>query len=83
MLDNCKIHHIGYAVKSINRTAEIYKANGWCQSVVVFDPVQQTNITFLTKEGCQKIELVEDVQCADNRDIRNSMGGVKSRLIIY
>lgn len=83
MLKDCKIHHIGYAVKSIARTTAIYTVNGWSQSEVVFDPIQQTNITFLTKEGCQRIELVEDAQSADDKGVRNAMGGVKSRLIIY
>jgi len=80
MLKDCKIHHIGYAVKSIERTAAIYTANGWSQSEVVFDPVQQTNITFLTKEGCQKIELVEGAQSVDNEHVRNAMGGGKKQI---
>lgn len=80
MLSNCKIHHIGYAVKSIERTAAIYTTNGWSQSEVVFDPIQQTNITFLTKDGCQKIELVEDAQSADNKGIRNAIGEGKKQI---
>lgn len=80
MLKDCKIHHIGYAVKSIERTAAYYTANGWTQSEAVFDPVQQTNISFLTKEGCQKIELVEDVQSANNERVRNAVGGGKKQI---
>lgn len=59
MLKDCTFHHIGYAVKSIAKTATHYVDAGYSLSKVVFDPIQQTNIAFLTTENCTRIELVE------------------------
>lgn len=61
MLDSFRFHHIGVAVKSIEQTAAVYVAGGYTQSATTFDPVQNVNICWLTKEGMPTVELLEPV----------------------
>lgn len=61
MLKNCQFHHIGYAVKDIERTAKYYTATGWQLSEVYTDTIQNTYIAFLTREGFPMIELVAPI----------------------
>jgi methylmalonyl-CoA/ethylmalonyl-CoA epimerase len=56
-----KFHHIGIAVKSIDKTAAVYVAGGYNRSVTTFDSVQNVNICWLTKEGMPIVELLEPV----------------------
>jgi methylmalonyl-CoA/ethylmalonyl-CoA epimerase len=56
-----KFHHIGVAVKSIDKTASIYVEAGYKQSQTIFDPIQDVNICWLTKAGMPTIELLEPV----------------------
>ena len=61
MLESMAFHHIGVAVKSIDATAPMYEAGGYKRSEVVFDPIQNVNICWLTKEGAPIVELLEPV----------------------
>lgn len=61
MLDSFKFHHIGVAVKDIVKTAFVYKEGGYFASDAIFDPVQNVNICWLTKEGMPTVELLEPV----------------------
>lgn len=61
MLDSMKFHHIGVAVKSIDKTAAVYVAGGYKQSATTFDPVQNVNICWLTKEGMPTVELLAPI----------------------
>lgn len=61
MLDSMKFHHIGVAVREINATAAMYVAGGYNQSETIFDPNQNVNICWLTKEGMPLVELLEPV----------------------
>lgn len=61
MLDSMKFHHIGVAVRDINATAALYVAGGYQQSETIFDPNQNVNICWLTKEGMPVVELLEPV----------------------
>ena len=61
MLDTMKFHHMGVAVKEIEKTAAVYVQGGYKQSVTTFDPIQQVKICWLTKEGMPTVELVEPV----------------------
>lgn len=56
-----KFHHIGVAVKDISATATVYVAGGYRQSEVIFDPEQNVNICWLTKDGMPVVELLEPV----------------------
>ena len=56
-----KFHHIGMAVKNINATAAIYENGGYRMSEIVFDPIQNVNICWLTKEEAPIIELLAPV----------------------
>ena len=58
MLSNFHFHHIGYAVTSIEKTMYYYIDGGYSCSSVIFDPIQNVNICFLTKEGEPMIEPV-------------------------
>lgn len=61
MLSNFKFHHIGVAVKEIDATASVYEQGGYHRSTSIFDPVQNVNICWLTKEGMPIVELLAPV----------------------
>ena len=56
-----KFHHIGVAVKDISATAAVYVSGGYHQSEITYDPEQNVNICWLTKEGMPVVELLEPV----------------------
>lgn len=58
MLDSFRFHHIGIAVKSIDDTASIYVSGGYQQSPTVFDPIQNVNICWLSKDCMPLVELL-------------------------
>lgn len=61
MVDSMKFHHIGVAVKDIEKTAAVYVQGGYNQSATTFDSIQNVNICWLTKEGMPTIELLAPV----------------------
>src|SRR5574344_2148248 len=61
MLSSMKFHHIGVAVKDIEKTAAVYVQGGYEQSITTFDPVQNVNICWLTKDGMPIVELLAPV----------------------
>lgn len=61
MLESFSFHHIGVAVKSIEETANLYRRGGYYCSATVFDPIQNVNICWLTKEGMPTVELLAPV----------------------
>jgi methylmalonyl-CoA/ethylmalonyl-CoA epimerase len=61
MLSSFKFHHIGLAVKSIDKTAQTYELGGYNRSGTTFDPIQNVNICWLRKEGMPMVELLEPV----------------------
>lgn len=61
MLDSFRFHHIGVAVKDIDATAAIYEGAGYRMSDIVFDPIQNVNICWLTKDGMPIVELLAPV----------------------
>ena len=61
MLDSFKFHHIGVAVKDLDATASVYEQGGYKRSSSIFDPVQNVNICWLTKEGMPIVELLAPV----------------------
>ena len=61
MLDSFKFHHIGFAVKDTDATASVYEQGGYKRSSSVFDPIQNVNICWLTKEGAPIVELLAPV----------------------
>lgn len=52
------VNHVGYAVRDIPKTAQIYINAGWELSPVFEEEIQRTKIAFLSKEGFPTIELV-------------------------
>ncbi|MDR2917489.1 MAG: VOC family protein [Tannerella sp.] len=59
MLPDFKFHHIGIATTDIDKTAEYYLDTGFSMTEKVTDPVQNVKISFLTKDGMPRIELLE------------------------
>lgn len=57
-----KLDHIGYAVKDIKETAQVYINGGWALSKLFEEKVQNASIAFLTKEGFPTIELVAPLE---------------------
>ena len=61
MLESFKFHHIGVAVKDIDKTAAMYVGGGYQKSEPIFDPVQNVTICWLTKAGMPTVELLAPV----------------------
>ena len=61
MLETFKFHHIGVAVKDIDATASVYEQGGYHRSSTIFDPIQNVNICWLTKDGTPTVELLAPV----------------------
>jgi methylmalonyl-CoA/ethylmalonyl-CoA epimerase len=83
MINNFEFHHIGYAVYSINDTADLYKFLGFTSTDIVYDAVQNCRIAFLRKENLPLIELVEPVN--EDSPVYNYLGksGVTPYHICY
>ena len=52
-------HHIGIAVTDITKTASFYVSCGYRQSETIFDPIQNINICWLSKDNSPIIELLQ------------------------
>lgn len=61
MLSEFKFHHIGVATSDPEATAFVYEQGGYHRSMLIFDPVQNVNICWLTKEGMPTVELLAPV----------------------
>lgn len=61
MLNEFIFHHIGMAVKDLDATASLFEQGGYKRSVSIFDPIQNVNICWLTKEGVPTVELLAPV----------------------
>ena len=54
-----KVHHVGYAVKSIEDARKEFELLGFrCESKAVLDSVRKVRILFMTNDTC-RIELIE------------------------
>lgn len=58
MLKEFRFHHIGVAVNDIEATASVYEQGGYHRSVTIYDPIQNVNICWLTKDGSPILELL-------------------------
>lgn len=62
LLQGAKLHHIGFAVRSISRTVEGFAASigAFWKGEVIHDPLQQVRVTFMSRDvPGPLIELVE------------------------
>ncbi|MFM2290707.1 MAG: hypothetical protein RIS29_520 [Bacteroidota bacterium] len=59
MLPGFTFHHIGYATRSISKTADFFIQIGYRLSDLVYDEKQRVTIAFLSREDSPLIELVE------------------------
>jgi len=54
-----KVHHVGYAVKSIEDARKEFELLGFrCESETVLDNIRKVRILFMTNDTC-RIELIE------------------------
>lgn len=51
-------HHIGYATDRLSESIAAFESLGYSAGVVCLDPIQRTDICFLSKPGSPQIELV-------------------------
>ena len=61
MLADFQFHHIGIAVKDIGATARIYESGGYKSSATIYDPIQNVDICWLTKDGAPTVELLAPI----------------------
>ncbi len=61
MLNDFIFHHIGVATDNIDTTAAVYIQGGYRRSKTVFDPIQNVNICWLTRNGMPTVELLAPV----------------------
>jgi methylmalonyl-CoA/ethylmalonyl-CoA epimerase len=61
MINNLKFHHIGYAVREIEVTAEYYLNADWQMSDIQIDKIQNAKIVFLSKPEMPLIELIAPI----------------------
>ena len=71
MLNTFVFHHIGVAVQDLFATATVSEQGGYKRSASIFDPIQNVNICWLTKEGMPTVELLapEDEKSPVNKTL--------------
>ena len=65
MLLDFKFHHIGIATHNIVATVKYYTDAGYTASEIIYDPIQNVSICFLSKKEQPLIELVAPPSTAD------------------
>jgi methylmalonyl-CoA/ethylmalonyl-CoA epimerase len=60
-MQNFKFHHIGIAVRNIEKTVATYCTSGFTSTEPIVDPVQNVRICFLKKQDMPLYELVEPI----------------------
>lgn len=61
MLASFTFHHIGIAVKDIEKTASLYVNAGYSASKIFLDPIQNVRISWITKPGEPTMELIAPI----------------------
>ncbi|MBO4315760.1 MAG: VOC family protein [Prevotella sp.] len=61
MLDFLRFHHIGFACFDIDESKVFYEKMGYQASVTMDDPLQDTRVCFLKKEGMPYLELISPI----------------------
>lgn len=61
MEHDIRFHHFGIACKDIDKTSDCYRGIGYEVGEVVFDPLQNVNICFLTHPTMPLVELLSPV----------------------
>lgn len=69
MLADFQFHHIGIAVKDIKATSAIYEGGGYKPSTIIYDPIQNVDICWLTKDDSPTLELLAPVN--ENSPVNN------------
>lgn len=58
---NIRFHHLGVACKDIRKTGNRYEELGYRMGEIIFDPLQNVNICFLTHRSMPLVELLSPV----------------------
>ena len=66
-----KVHHIGYAVKDINGSINVFESLGYKASEIVKDDLRKVNICFMEKDG-YVVELISPI----SKDVPSVVDGV-------
>jgi len=78
-----KVHHVGYAVKSIEDARKEFELLGFrCESETVLDNVRKVRILFMTNDTC-RIELIEPNENGSRIDNILKKGGSSPYQICY
>lgn len=56
-----RFNHSGIAVNYIDAAASVYEKGGYHRSAPIFDPIQNVNVCWLTKEGVPTVKLLAPV----------------------
>ena len=74
MIECMRFHHIGMAVFDIEATASQYELGGYKRSAVIYDPIQNVSICWMTKEGAPTIELLapQDAKSPVNKTLEKA-----------
>ena len=59
MLKNARFHHIGFAVKDIEKVKPEYEAGGYTISDTVIEPVQKVYVAYARRKGFPTVELLQ------------------------
>ena len=55
------IHHYGLATNDLQRSVDVYRSLGYSSGEVFVDPIQKVKLTFLSRPGEPKIEIICDI----------------------
>lgn len=67
--DNLRFHHIGVAVRSIEKELQFYQSLGYeCESTIFEDSTQGVRGIFLTAYGAPRLELLENLKDSHTLD---------------
>ena len=58
MLNNLKLHHVGYVVSDMKPTIEEFEKLGFVASKILYDDALTVELCYLYKDGTTPIELV-------------------------
>lgn len=80
-----RVHHVGYAVKNIQKSSEMYEGLGYKkEGDIVYDKIRNVNILFM-KNDAYRIELIEsaDTSIPSPVDSYVKAGGAQPYHICY
>jgi methylmalonyl-CoA/ethylmalonyl-CoA epimerase len=62
MFDKSKLHHIGWAVSSVEKASLVFRDMGYRITEPVLEPVQKVRVSYCYREGFPTVELLEPTE---------------------